>query len=597
MAKTTIDGLAVRSKSARSSARASGNVARAKSAKPKASSDVRKVSASARATAVAKTKARSIARTKQAAQGVPVVNDIVEVDSLELVNDFVQPVEELDLGEDDKELATESSADWSDLLDELDDKPKKDDFLEDKKSEADWLKDEEEKKPVKKAKPAKKSKKKRGAKVRTIILCVILGLVAAAGVALFIWGDSLISRMTNGNSGLFDALFAMVSDEVPFEADANGRTNVLVFGTEGYDMGGSTGGGGTHDGAQLTDSIMVISFDQETKDVALLSLPRDLKVSMACSAGKVNEVFYCHNKNGTDEEAGARALMKQLGEILGIEFQYWAHVNWGSLIEIIDTLGGITVTFDEDISDRYYTGAMAKAGEPVYLTGEKALAFARARHGTGGGDFTRGNSQQKIVEGIIQKVIDQGLGLTEALNLLNILGDNLHSNFSTDNIKSGISMMGGFDPGTMRNVPLVNYTNGMYYVKTANINGISYVVPSAGVGNYSKIQSYIARMFSSNPAVIEGANIAVYNATEAQGVAAGERAMLEADGYPVAKIGDADPGDCDRKYCVYDLNGNMPRTQAALDARYWVDILGADDLPADIPADVDFVIIVGKVEE
>ncbi len=45
-------------------------------------------------------------------------------------------------------------------------------------------------------------------------------------------------------------------------------SNVLIFGTEGYDMNGSSGDG-VHDGAQLTDSIMVASFDQERKDVAL----------------------------------------------------------------------------------------------------------------------------------------------------------------------------------------------------------------------------------------------------------------------------------------------------------------------------------------
>ena len=72
---------------------------------------------------------------------------------------------------------------------------------------------------------------------------------------------------------------------------------------------------------------------------------------------------------------------------------------------------------------------MAKAGEPLTVDGTKALGLARARHGTTGGDFTRGNTQQKIVEGIAQKVLQNGVGVNEALGLLNILGDNLRSNF------------------------------------------------------------------------------------------------------------------------------------------------------------------------
>lgn len=162
---------------------------------------------------------------------------------------------------------------------------------------------------------------------------------------------------------------------------------------------------GTHDGAQLTDSIMIVSFDQKTQDVALLSLPRDLKVPMACSAGKVNEVYWCNNQNGTNEEAGALALAEQLRQVLGIEFQYWAHVNWGALMDIVDTLGGVTVTLDEDINDKGHTGTVIQAGVPTHINGLQAVALARARYGTAGGDFTRGNSQQKIMEGIIKNYL------------------------------------------------------------------------------------------------------------------------------------------------------------------------------------------------
>ena len=99
--------------------------------------------------------------------------------------------------------------------------------------------------------------------------------------------------------------------------------------------------------------------------MALLSLPRDLKVPMACSVGKINEVFWCNNQDGTNEQAGAEALMKQVGDVLGIKFQYYAHINWASLIDIIDTIGGITVTLDENIADYDYTGVQNWGGGAV----------------------------------------------------------------------------------------------------------------------------------------------------------------------------------------------------------------------------------------
>lgn len=517
------------------------------------------------------------------------------------LDDFLEPVHSLEVVEED-DFATQSTEDWSDLLGQMSDSNEKslEDDLGSSFNNGNWTEADDDllaeefgakknKKKSKKPKKSGKNKKKR----RRIVLLVIFLVLLFAVVAIYIWGDALISRLTGGNSGLMDVFSSVWSETVPFEADENGRTNVLVFGTEGYDMSGSSGRG-VHDGAQLTDSIMVISFDQETKDVALLSLPRDLKVPMACSAGKINEVFWCHNKDGTNEEAGANALMEQVGEILGIDFQYYAHINWGSLVSIVDTLGGITVTLDESINDRGWTNAVVKAGVPTTVNGEQALGLARARHGTSGGDFTRGNTQQKIVEAIIQKIIDEGIGATEALNLLNILGDNLRTNFSADNIKAGVELVSGFDVASMRQVPLVDYDTNTYYVKSATINNISYVVPSAGVGNFQEIQAYVDKMFSSDPAVREGAVIAIYNSTNTSGLAAAERDKLAEKGIDVERIGDAPAGSCNEQYCVYAINEELSGTKQLLAEIYGVEVKAASEVPAGVDTTgFDFVIVIG----
>lgn len=628
MGKTTIDGLAVRE-----SSDSRRRVALARKT-------ARKVSGRESKTAASNAR-RSLAadpvRQKSAGSNLkPAAAPMVQKPTTVSTGSFLDPVqsfgydEELDETFDEATSVKSAGADWSDLLGELTngnseetganefvqsansgrwlddwaDKPADDDFLvkasvekktddaEDSESILKRFVDDDEK-------PAKRPKKhgKKFSVGKAIALAMVLLLVVGGG-ALYIWGDSLISRLTGGKSGLFDSLMAMVSDEIPFETDANGRTNVLIFGTEGYDMDGSSANGGKHDGAQLTDSIMVASFDQKTKDVALLSLPRDLKVPMACSAGKINEVFWCHNQNGTNEEAGAQALMKQVGDILDIEFQYYAHVNWGSLVQIVDTLGGITVTLDEDINDYYYTGAVAKAGEPITVNGEVALGLARARHGTTGGDFTRGNTQQKIVEGIAQKVLQNGVGVNEALSLLNILGDNLRSNFSADNIKAAVRLASGFNVSSIRQVPLVNYDENIFYVTTATINNVSYVVPQAGERNYSEIQEYVAGMFSSDGVKREGAKFAVYNATDGYGVASAEKEKLENDGFKVARIGDAMTGVCDAAYCVYEMSDAKVATRAALEERYNVAVRPGSELPEGVwGGDVDFVVVVGATTE
>ncbi len=594
MAKTTIDGLKVREPESNN-----------RPAKPVRQSahaiDVMRSASSAGKTA----RADSESQRKRALDSIDMIRQ-----KSSAASSFLDPVETFNFDSEpeaaDEEFATGVEADWSDLVnDTAAEAPAKDtaeenDFLSDwgESEDDDFLTknalidEDEEEEPE--AKPARKERKKQkkhhwGRVIALSMLC----LVVIAGGVFYKWGDELISRLTNGNSGLFDAIHSMISDEVPFATDSNGRTNVLVFGTEGYNMNGDTAFG-AHDGAQLTDSIMVVSLDQNTKDVALISLPRDLKVSRACSAGKVNEVFWCHNQDGTHEEAGARALMEQVGDVLGLDFQYYTHVNWASLIDIIDTLGGITVTLDENIADYGFTGAVAQAGVPMQVNGEQALGLARARHGTTGGDFTRGNTQQKIVAGIVDKVMQNGIGMTEAFNLVNILGDNLRSNFSTDNIKAGVRVLSGFNINNIRQIPLVDYETNTFYMTTANINDVSYVVPSAGERDYSKIREYVAEMLSSNPTAREHARISVYNGSVQYGVAGAERERLTNDGYEVINIGDTSMGGCTDQYCLYAANDNFPHTQLDLENKYSTTARSFDELPGDIvPGESDFIIIIG----
>lgn len=446
----------------------------------------------------------------------------------------------------------------------------------------------------KKAKKSKKDKKakKPVSKKRKIITGIILFVVLLllAGVIWFIvWGNDLLSKIGNGEGNIFD-LFTETYE--PLKTDENGRTNILAFGTSGYNMEGSEGGG-THDGAQLTDSIMVISLNQETGDAAMLSLPRDLKVSKTCTAtSKINELYWCNNMDGDNEQAGAEALMEEVGEILDIDFQYYAHLNWGSLVSIVDILGGITVTLDEDINDYGYTKAVFQAGTPYTIDGEQALGLARARHGTASGDFSRGASQQKILIGIRDKILEKQMGLTDVISLASTLGDNLRTNFSVEEMKTAAHLLTALDFDSIRQVSLIEPEK---LVTTGSINGISYVLPVGGANYYTKIQEYVAKMFSNDPRQYEGASILVLNGTDTSGVASTEQASLEEEGYSTIYIDDAPAGEYEAEYTLYDLTDSKPGTKKLLEEKYHTTALSADELPAGIDTTCDFVIIIGSM--
>lgn len=487
---------------------------------------------------------------------------------------FLKPVQVFDFDEDDGLI-------------------KSNDTIEDMLSTTRSKKNDEDddllpKKDKKMKKPKKKPSKKR--KIIGITALVIVLLLIGVVVWAIFWGNDIIAKITGGRGNIFDFL---VEKYEPLKTDKNGRTNILAIGTGGYDMNGEEGGS-VHDGAQLTDSIMVISFDQKTGDVAMISLPRDLKGPTTCtSTGKINEIYWCNGGGGKasveQEEKAASAVMKAVGGILGIDIQYFAHLNWGSLASIVDLLGGITVTLDEDIKDYNYTEAVFEAGKPYQINGAQAVGLARARHGTAGGDFSRGQSQQKILVGIKNKALEKDLSITDILGLVSTLGDNLRTNFSVAEIKSLAHDLNTLDFDVMRHISL--YPD---YMTTGMLNGISYVLPKAGAGNYTAVQKYIAKQLSSDPRVYEEPTIAIYNASDTAGLAAKEKSTLEEKGYTIATTDNAPEGAYEKGVSIYMINPEKAGTGRMLSEEYNYTLKSKSELPAGIAPKYDFVIILNN---
>ena len=133
-------------------------------------------------------------------------------------------------------------------------------------------------------------------------------------------------------------------------------------------------------------------------------------------------------------------------------------------------------------------------------------------------------------------------------------------------------------------------------VTTGTINGISYVLPSAGVGNYNAIRAYIAKTFSSDPRNYENYTILVLNATETPGLASAEQSILEEAGYDNIYIDDAPADNYTEGYTLYTLTDSAPGTKKLLEEKYG-STQSIDTLPANIPTDYDFIIIVNTTAE
>jgi len=522
-----------------------------------------------------------------------VLDDTIENVSLDqkASEDFLAPVESFGM-EQNNSLTSDGTISDVEDEEEKDMRKLKRELKENKKKAL-----REQKRVEKLAKAEKKKKKSVIGRIIKYFFLILLILAIGAGVYLYFWGDGILRKITGGKGNVWSAISALTSETYdPLKTDEKGRTNILVFGTSGFNMDGQGFTGYEHDGSHLTDSIMVVSLDQDTGDVAIVSLPRDLYAGYTCTAtSKINEVYWCNNQYGDDEESGATALQAKIKEVLGIDTQYWVHMNWGALVSIVDAVGGIDIVLDEDIDDVWYTGAVYKAGVQYTLNGYDALALSRARHGTAYGDFSRAASQQKILIGIKNKVVEKGLGLNEAMSIVSAVGDNLRMNLDMKELKTGMHLLETFDLDSIRQIPI--WDDNTRYMTFSNRNGISYIIPSAGFGVYGPLQEYVAQQMKSNPAEREGAVIIVYNGSGEAGVAAQERELLEENGYSVREIANAPEGDY--KYLedveIYDASeGLKPETKKALERFYGIEMKDMSLLPNGIsPIGYDFIIIIG----
>lgn len=169
---------------------------------------------------------------------------------------------------------------------------------------------------------------------------------------------------------------------VPWTADQ--PVNVLILGVQGSNDSTNP----------LTDSIMVASYQPQTRSISLLSIPRDLWVEIpGYGEARINEAF---------QNTGPMGAMLTVQKNLGIPVNYWAVVSYKAVERLIDDVGGVTVNVPYDIDDPTFPADDGIHYEPFRITkgvhrlnGREALRYARTRHADS--DFGRAERQQQVL--------------------------------------------------------------------------------------------------------------------------------------------------------------------------------------------------------
>lgn len=439
---------------------------------------------------------------------------------------------------------------------------------------------------------------------RKIIKWVIIAILAIAiGTAGFLAFKALV----NLNSVFSGDLFGLIQRQ-PLKEDKNGRSNVLIFSTEAPG----------HPGANLTDSIMVLSVNQTTKDAYMVSLPRDLWVDFdgACMSGyqgKLNEVYSCGSDDGKDEPAGAAKLRKKAGMVLGLDIQYYVHVDFASVKKVVDAVGGVDVTIESNpkgvgILDRNFDWVCNyqchfvkyRDGERVNLDGEHALALARARNANGGyglaaGNFDREKNQQKIMKSLREKALSAGTlaDVGKVASLMDALGENFKTNIDKKEVQTIMALASDMQTDAIKSLTLVDEANPL--VKTGPVGQASAVYPVAGMFDYSQIHAYIVKHSSNNPIAKEEAKLIVLNGSGVAGLAQKQADKLAELGMSIERVANAPKSDYTAAV-IYRLSAKAkPKTEAKLIELYGGAVKAVDSVPGVLTTDdTDYVVIIAK---
>ena len=331
----------------------------------------------------------------------------------------------------------------------------------------------------------RKSRRKKKKTWKIVLLILILLVILFAG-----W----FAYRTNKNGGGLSGMLATVVGH-----DENTKKNlkeikVLILGVS------------TSIEADLTDTIMVASYNPNTQTANLLSIPRDTftgkNKSKATASQKINALYNLYK--------GPEKTLEAVNEITGLDIQYYVVVKTQALIDLVDAIGGvdfnvpIDMKYDDTSQDLHID---LKAGEQK-IDGKKAEHLLRFRHSNyengimttypseyGNDDFGRMRTQRDFIVETLKQTLKPG-NIFKIGQILDIANKNVETNLELSFVKDYIPYAVEFNTDNMNTATLPGTTPDMK--ETNNV--------SVFVVNKTETEKLVKSMFNDNSTDVESEN-------------------------------------------------------------------------------------------
>jgi len=259
--------------------------------------------------------------------------------------------------------------------------------------------------------PQRKSRLRRVGRVFAWIGLVLVMVAAGLGGGVYLWLHEAVGALNPHTKGTIEAA-KHLAKPVP------GRPVVALV--LGYDHRAGQGSAPSR-----SDSMMLLRVDPKSKTISMLSLPRDLAVTIECPT-KSGIAPYTDKINAAYSRCGPSGSLLTVQAVTGLKVNYLITVNFAGFKKVVNTLGGVWV----DVDRRYYnkdTGPYGYAAinlQPGYqrLTGGAALDFVRFRHTDS--DLVRVARQQLFVQAMKEQ-LKHSFDLGKALAIIQAAADNV----------------------------------------------------------------------------------------------------------------------------------------------------------------------------
>lgn len=404
---------------------------------------------------------------------------------------------------------------------------------------------------------------------------------------------------------LFGGSIFGILHSTKLKGEDQGRVNILLAGNSADDAG--------HGGANLTDSIMVISIDTKTNKAFLLSIPRDLWVHVPGDGhSKINQAYVIGEDSNFHEDGypdgGMGDLAKVVGNVTGLDINYYALVDYQAMKQSVDAVGGIDFTvksedprglYDPNIDWSTHGPLVKLSNGTHHLNGEQALDLARARgdaynsYGFAGSDFTRTQNQRQLLIALKSKAASAGTLSNPARlsSLFDAVGNNVKTDFNLSEVRRLFDLTKNIGGNNIQSLSLNDAAGKNLLTSYTAPGGQSALIPVAGIDDFSDIRSFVAHQSSSNQIVLEDAKVVVLNGTTVNGLASTFMKKLEAQHFNVSKSGDA--GNTGQQTtAIIKLAGDKPATLGGLEKIFGSHVTTQN--PYQGMYDADFIVVLGR---